>query len=136
MKRKLDAEDIPTAISSPVQAKPSDAEPSFGTLGLDPRLLQAIAKEGFPKSTPVQAKAIPLALEGKDVIGMSLQDLFSFFVLLTYAARARTGSGKTAAYVLPILESILRQKNVRPCPFQNNRQIPNSVDRKPPTSGR
>ena len=63
---------------------------SFQDLGLDPRLLRALAKRGFGKPTPVQLEAIPRTLEGKDVV-----------------ARARTGSGKTLAYLLPLLHKVL-----------------------------
>ncbi|CUS14199.1 unnamed protein product [Tuber aestivum] len=70
-----------------------DADASFTAFGLDPRLLQGIAKQDFSHPTLVQAKAIPLALEGKDIL-----------------ARAKTGSGKTAAYLLPVMQAILRRK--------------------------
>lgn len=63
---------------------------SFDQLDLDSRLLRAIAKLGFKHPTLVQHTAIPLALQGKDIV-----------------ARARTGSGKTAAYCLPIINKIL-----------------------------
>ena len=65
MKRKLNDDDIPTAVSVS-----DNHASSFSTLGLDPRLLQAVAKENFSSPTLVQAKAIPLALEGKDILGM------------------------------------------------------------------
>ena len=68
----------------------SIAMSSFQDLGLDPRLLRAIAKRGFENPTAVQLECIPRTLEGKDVI-----------------ARARTGSGKTLAYLLPALHRIL-----------------------------
>ncbi|XP_060643413.2 probable ATP-dependent RNA helicase DDX56 [Anolis sagrei] len=68
----------------------ADEEPSFEHLGLDPRLLQAVAALGWRRPTLVQAEAIPLALEGKDLL-----------------ARARTGSGKTGAYALPLLHRLL-----------------------------
>ncbi|KAK7393964.1 ATP-dependent DNA/RNA helicase [Neonectria punicea] len=71
----------------------SEEETSFVELGLDPRLLQAIAQQKFAKPTLVQRKAIPLALNGQDVL-----------------AKADCGSGKTAAYVLPLLSSILKRK--------------------------
>ncbi|CAO1603271.1 ATP-dependent DNA/RNA helicase [Xanthoria calcicola] len=90
MKRKLDQDDVPAPIAKSQKAY---TEPSFDTFGLDTRLLQAVVKEGFSAPTLVQSKAIPLALEGKDVL-----------------VRAKTGSGKTAAYLLPLLELILRQK--------------------------
>ncbi|XP_046565590.1 probable ATP-dependent RNA helicase DDX56 [Haliotis rubra] len=65
----------------------------FHEMGLDDRLLKAISKLGWRKPTPIQEKAIPLALEGKDVL-----------------ARARTGSGKTAAFCLPVIQKILAAK--------------------------
>ncbi|KAK9477347.1 P-loop containing nucleoside triphosphate hydrolase protein [Lipomyces japonicus] len=70
---------------------------TFESLNLDQRLLQAIARLNFTKPTLVQAKAIPLALEGKDIL-----------------ARAKTGSGKTAAYVIPLIQSIIQAKESRP----------------------
>ena len=68
MKRKLDAEHV----SVPLSNSTSDAKhgkSAFSTFGLDPRLQQAIVKEQFSTSTPIQSKAIPLALEGKDILG-------------------------------------------------------------------
>ena len=92
MKRKLDANDVP----APVENEISNVEGNtFASLGLDTRLLQAITKQNFQTPTLVQQKAIPLALDGRDVL-----------------ARARTGSGKTAAYLLPILHSVLKKKQV------------------------
>ncbi|KAL1964447.1 hypothetical protein VTN77DRAFT_7005 [Rasamsonia byssochlamydoides] len=98
MKRKLDANDVPSTEAGPDDANAASAkEISFESLNLDPRLRQALVKENFSKPTLVQAQAIPLALEGKDIL-----------------ARAKTGSGKTAAYVLPILQSILQKKAADP----------------------
>ncbi|KAG8441016.1 hypothetical protein GDO86_006669 [Hymenochirus boettgeri] len=65
----------------------------FHELGLDDRLLKAIADLGWAKPTLIQEKAIPLAMEGKDLL-----------------ARARTGSGKTAAYAIPVIQSLLQAK--------------------------
>ena len=62
---------------------------SFAPLGLTPELLRAVAAEGYTEPTPVQAEAIPLVLEGRDVL-----------------AGAQTGTGKTAAFVLPILQRL------------------------------
>jgi len=92
MKRKLDANDVP-APAEEIEKK-SDAF-TFAGLGLDSRLLLGIAKQNFQTPTLVQSKAIPLALEGRDIL-----------------ARAKTGSGKTAAYLLPILHLILKRKEV------------------------
>jgi ATP-dependent RNA helicase RhlE len=65
-------------------------QPSFDTLGLSPALLRAVHEQGFTVPTPVQAGSIPPALEGRDVL-----------------ASAQTGTGKTAAFGLPLLEAIL-----------------------------
>jgi len=73
-----------------LKAEPGSKTASFAALGLDPLLLRAIGKAGYACPTPIQAQAIPAALEGRDVLGC-----------------ARTGTGKTAAYVLPILQHLL-----------------------------
>jgi ATP-dependent RNA helicase DDX56/DBP9 len=70
-------------------AEVEEKTPSFESFQLDPRLLKAIANH-FEKPTLVQATAIPLALNGRDIV-----------------ARAKTGSGKTAAYVVPVIHHIL-----------------------------
>jgi len=63
MKRKHGYEGATTAAAV-------DTETTFAPLGLDARLLQGVAALGFANPTLVQAKAIPLALEGKDILGM------------------------------------------------------------------
>lgn len=69
---------------------------SFNALGLNPEILQAIEKQGYTTPTPIQQQAIPVILAGKDLL-----------------ASAQTGTGKTAAFVLPILQ-ILSQKAQQP----------------------
>jgi superfamily II DNA/RNA helicase len=66
---------------------------SFEKLNLDERLLKAVEACGFVTPTPIQAKAIPIILEGGDVMGS-----------------AQTGTGKTAAFVLPILHQLITRK--------------------------
>ena len=61
----------------------------FEELGLMPRLLQAVAGQGYSTPTPIQAQAIPAILDGRDVMG-----------------GAQTGTGKTAAFALPILQNL------------------------------
>lgn len=69
MKRKLDANDVPSPETYG-QAETHDSDDAtFESLNLDPRLRQALTKEKFSKPTLVQAKAIPLALQGKDILG-------------------------------------------------------------------
>src|SRR3954463_8359325 len=62
---------------------------TFDQLGLSPELLRAVADEGYTEPTPVQSEAIPHVLAGRDVL-----------------AGAQTGTGKTAAFVLPILQRL------------------------------
>ena len=74
MKRKLNDQDVPevaeavTEVEEKVEKMTPTAK-TFAELGLDARLLQAINKEKFAAPTPVQARAIPLALSGKDILG-------------------------------------------------------------------
>ena len=110
MKRKLDEHDIPTAVDT---QDTSNEHPTFNALGLDSRLLQAVALQGFSTPTLVQSKAIPLVLEGKDILGTTIKFLEEDTPADTLdPARSKTGSGKTAAYILPILQSILQKKSV------------------------
>ena len=67
----------------------------FSDLALDPRVLQAIAEAGYETPTPIQAQAIPYALQGRDVLGI-----------------AQTGTGKTASFVLPMV-TLLGQGRAR-----------------------
>jgi ATP-dependent RNA helicase RhlE len=69
----------------------------FSTLGLRPELLKALKPQDYPAPTPIQTLAIPAVLQGIDV-----------------QASAQTGSGKTAAYVLPLLELIMRLPRTAP----------------------
>jgi len=64
---------------------------TFSQLGLGPELCEACEKMGFTKPTKIQKEALPYALKGRDIIGL-----------------AQTGSGKTAAFALPILHSLLQ----------------------------
>jgi len=67
---------------------------TFDSLGLSADLLQTVAEEGYLTPTPVQAGAIPLVLQGRDLL-----------------AAAQTGTGKTAAFVLPILDRMRKHAN-------------------------
>jgi ATP-dependent RNA helicase RhlE len=75
---------------------------TFDTLGLAAPLLQAIADTGYTSPTPIQAKAIPLALQGIDLM-----------------AGAQTGTGKTAAFALPVLQKLLTHANTSTSPAKH-----------------
>ncbi|XP_043247906.1 probable ATP-dependent RNA helicase DDX56 isoform X2 [Colletes gigas] len=75
----------------------SETKPmNFHELDLDDRILKAVAKLGWLEPTLIQEKAIPLLLEGKDIL-----------------IRARTGSGKTAAFAIPLIQKILLKKRMQ-----------------------
>jgi ATP-dependent RNA helicase RhlE len=69
---------------------------SFDSLGLSAELLRAVAEEGYTVPTPIQAKAIPVVLGGRDLL-----------------AAAQTGTGKTAGFTLPLLERLRGQPSLR-----------------------
>ncbi len=76
--------------------------PLFNTLPLDPKLLRAVADSGYIAMTPIQAKAIPIVLAGRDVMGA-----------------AQTGTGKTAAFTIPLLQKMLRHENASMSPARH-----------------
>lgn len=80
-------------------AKTSDSTPEIDTfteMRLSRPILKGIASLGFIKPTPIQASAIPIAMKGQDICGAAV-----------------TGSGKTAAFIIPIIERLLfRPKNI------------------------
>ena len=69
---------------------------SFANFGLSPGLLEAVAREGYTEPTPIQAQAIPAVLAGHDLL-----------------AAAQTGTGKTAAFTLPILHKLVTSQEQR-----------------------
>lgn len=73
--------------------------PGFATLGLDSRLVDALTTLGYEEPTGIQAQAIPLLLEGRDLIG-----------------QAATGTGKTAAFALPLLQRLSQSERKRGAP--------------------
>ncbi len=70
----------------------STEKSAFAALGLRPELLRALAESGYETPTPIQAQAIPVVLEGRDVLG-----------------GAQTGTGKTAGFALPLLQRLYEQ---------------------------
>lgn len=80
-------------VSGPEPPKPVT---SFGHFGFDEALIKAIRKAEYTQPTPIQSQAIPAALGGRDIIGI-----------------AKTGSGKTAAFVWPMLVHIMDQRELK-----------------------
>ena len=81
---------------------PKAAPIRFSDLGLAPELLRAIADQGYTEPTPIQAQAIPVVLAGLDLMG-----------------GAQTGTGKTAAFTLPLLQRILPFASPSPSPARH-----------------
>ncbi|MBA3903314.1 MAG: DEAD/DEAH box helicase [Rhodocyclaceae bacterium] len=75
---------------------------TFEELGLLPELLKAVRDAGYTEPTPIQAQAIPVVLAGKDVMG-----------------GAQTGTGKTAGFVLPLLQRLARHASTSPSPARH-----------------
>jgi len=76
--------------------------PSFAELNLLPELLKAVAEQGYTEPTPIQAQAIPLVLQGRDVLG-----------------GAQTGTGKTAGFTLPLLHRLAKHANASASPARH-----------------
>ena len=80
-----------------------DAAPQrFDTLPLDAKLLRAVSDSGYTAMTPIQAKAIPLVLAGRDVMGA-----------------AQTGTGKTAAFSIPLLQKMMKHETASMSPARH-----------------
>lgn len=88
-----DTKAVPTPAderSTEVAAFADGSSPSFAALGLAAPIIEAVTAAGYRAPTPIQQEAIPVALQGRDVMGL-----------------AQTGTGKTAAFTLPILHRLL-----------------------------
>src|SRR5687767_14299036 len=88
---------------SAASAEPTNPVPArFDTLELDPKLLRAVEESGYLTMTPIQQKAIPIVLAGRDVMGA-----------------AQTDTGKTAAFTLPLLQKMLRHETASMSPARH-----------------
>jgi len=89
--------------SPPLAGTDADASSlKFSAVGLSPILQRAVADQGYTTMTPIQAKAIPIVLAGRDVMGA-----------------AQTGTGKTAAFSLPLLHKMLPHENASMSPARH-----------------
>ena len=83
---------------------------AFASLQLAPSILKAVEELGFQEPTPIQAQAIPVALTGRDIIGS-----------------AQTGTGKTAAFALPILQHLEKPGRLRALILEPTRELADQV---------
>ncbi|MEO8217386.1 MAG: DEAD/DEAH box helicase [Acidobacteriota bacterium] len=86
----------------------------FISLGLGPKIARAVSDAGYTEPTPIQTKAIPAILAGRDVVGV-----------------AQTGTGKTAAFVLPMLEKLAagqRRRSMRALVIAPTRELVTQID--------
>jgi ATP-dependent RNA helicase RhlE len=90
---------------------------AFSKLGLSDALAYAVQEKGYTEPTPIQTQAIPLILEGRDVIGS-----------------AQTGTGKTAAFALPIIQRLGRPRGHARASCSSPRASSRSRWRRPSTS--
>lgn len=74
--------------------QPQTENQGFGGLGIAPKMLEILASKKFVQPTPIQQRTIPVAIEGKDLIGI-----------------AQTGTGKTLAFVIPLLQRLAQMNN-------------------------
>src|SRR5205809_1089266 len=81
------------------QARSTDSPGRFADLGLGPKLVSVLEELGYEEPTPIQRDAIPPLLAGRDIVG-----------------QAGTGTGKTAAFALPLLQRVLGGGHGGPAP--------------------
>jgi len=86
----------------PVNPAAAPSEVRFSDFGLSQDILRALTEQGYTHPTPIQAQAIPIVLQGRDVMGA-----------------AQTGTGKTASFSLPIIQNLLPQANASMSPARH-----------------
>jgi len=90
---------------------PKAANPTFYGLGIAPKILELIERMKFTVPTPIQHKAIPIAIDGKDMIGI-----------------AQTGTGKTLAFAIPMIQRLAQQQRTRGLVLVPTRELALQVD--------
>ncbi len=90
------------SANSPTQNQPATSAVRFTDFGLSPDILRALADQGYEHPTPIQAQAIPVVLQGRDVMGA-----------------AQTGTGKTAGFSLPIIQQLLKHASASMSPARH-----------------
>ena len=104
------SEDGKVGLPKPVVLGEVNLENKFAALGISARVLKAIEEMGFEEPSPIQERTIPAALQGRDVIG-----------------RAQTGTGKTAAFGIPIVEKLDRTTGTQALVITRTRELASQV---------
>jgi len=99
------------AVAKPTQAVDYTPLHQFGDFPLDQRLQANLAAKGFVTPSPIQDQTIPLGLEGRDVIGL-----------------ANTGTGKTAAFAIPVIQALVTRQNARALMVAPTRELAEQIE--------
>ncbi len=102
--------DTPIEQDTSTTTDVAENQPTFEQFGLKPEIMQSIRYAGFKVPSPVQQQAIPLILEGRDVVG-----------------QAQTGTGKTAAFGLPVMNKMHLDRGVEALVIVPTRELANQV---------
>ncbi len=97
----IEANALQSPLGSQLESQP-EVSLEFASVGLADSLQRAVAAQGYTVMTPIQAKAIPIVLAGRDVMGA-----------------AQTGTGKTAAFSIPLLQKMLKHENASASPARH-----------------
>jgi ATP-dependent RNA helicase RhlE len=99
------------AVAKPAPVDEQAAKHRFEDFDITPQLKTNLANKGFEKPSPIQDQTIPLALEGKDVIGI-----------------ANTGTGKTAAFAVPVLQGLMTRQNAKALIVAPTRELAQQIE--------
>ncbi len=99
------------AVAKPTQAADYESKHRFEDFQIEPRLKTNLIAKGFEVPSPIQDQTIPLGLEGRDVIGI-----------------ANTGTGKTAAFAIPVLNALMTRQNARALIVAPTRELAQQIE--------
>jgi ATP-dependent RNA helicase RhlE len=107
------------AVAKPVQASEQPTSHRFEDFHIDPQLKANLVAKGFVTPSPIQDQAIPLALDGKDIIGI-----------------ANTGTGKTAAFAVPVLQALFTRQQAKALIVAPTRELAQQIEQECRSIGR
>jgi len=98
-------------VANPVEETMYEAAHTFGDFAMHPHLYQNIERMGFVTPSPIQDKAIPVGLEGRDIIGI-----------------ANTGTGKTVAFAVPVVHRLVTDPNIKSLIIAPTRELAHQIE--------